>query len=93
MAIPTKVINGETTGINTSGQRITLKPTPIVRVVVAKVRSLGTGNYIAFGDEDQQRFRLTTVGASIDIDWIDDLSKVIVSTDIGSTGEIEYIGG
>jgi len=57
------------------------------------VRSLGSGTYIAIGDSSSQPFRLNFVGDSLDIDFIDDLSKVYVITDSGSTGELEWIGG
>jgi hypothetical protein len=91
--MPTEIIAGYKNDINVSGDRITKKKTPIVKVVIVTVRSLGTGTYIAFGNEDEQPRRLLSVGATLDIDWIDDLSKVVVSTDVGSTGAVEFIGG
>jgi len=91
--MPTEIIAGYKDDINTSGDRLTKKKTPIIKVVTVTVRSLGTGAYIAVGDEDEQPRRLLSVGATLDIDWIDDLSKVVVSTDAGSTGAVEWIGG
>ncbi len=90
---PTKLIVGFKDDIDTSAQRITSKPTPILKVVVVTCRSLGTGTYIALGDEDEQPFEITGVNQSIDIDFIDDLSKVIVVTDAGNTGYLQWIGG
>lgn len=92
--MPTKVICGYKDDIDTSGQRLTDKPTPIIKAVTVKVRSFGTGTYIAIGNEDGSiDFRLTAVGDSYDIDWIDDLSKVTCITDAGSTATLEWIGG
>lgn len=93
MQLPDKVITGYKDDISTAGERITDKPTPILKSVTVKVRSLGTGTYIALGSEEEQSFRLDTVGDSLDIDWIDDLSKVVCITDAGTTGCIEFIGG
>lgn len=90
---PRRVITGYKDNISTAGVRLVEKPTPIHRVVTVKVRDLGTGNYIAFGDEIEQPFRLNATGESLDIDWIDDLHKVVVVTDIGTTGVVEFIGG
>lgn len=90
---PNEIICGYTDRIGTTGKKLTEKPTPIKKAVTVKVRSLGTGLYIALGNEDEQEFRLTAVGASEDVDWIDDLSKVIATTNAGSTGELEWIGG
>jgi hypothetical protein len=91
--MPIKIICGYKDNISTAGIRLTEKPTPIVKVVTVKVRSMGTGTYIALGNEDEQAWRLLAVGDSHDIDWIDDLSKVIVITDIGDTGCLEFLGG
>uniref|UniRef100_A0A6H1ZI03 Uncharacterized protein n=1 Tax=viral metagenome TaxID=1070528 RepID=A0A6H1ZI03_9ZZZZ len=90
--MPTKIICGYKDDISTAGERLTDKPTPIVKVVTIKVRSMGTGVYIALGNEEEQPFRLTAVGDHLDIDWIDDLSKVIVITDAGTTGCLEWLG-
>lgn len=90
---PTKIICGYKDDISTAGSRLTSKKTPIEMVVTITVRSLGAGSYIAIGNEDEQEKRLTSVGSSIDIDWIDDLSKIVVATDVGTTGCIEWIGG
>ncbi len=91
--MPVKIIAGYKDNISISGDRLTAGKTPIIKVVTVTVRSLGTGSYIALGNEDEQPRRLLSVGAFLDIDWIDDLSKVIVSTDAGETGCLEWIGG
>lgn len=91
--MPTKIICGYKQDISTAGERLTDKPTPILKVVTVKVRSLGTGTYIALGDEDEQPWRLTAVGDTHDIDWIDDLRKVVAVTDVGNTGCLEWLGG
>ncbi|MDD5614945.1 MAG: hypothetical protein PHH85_01950 [Candidatus Methanoperedens sp.] len=92
---PAKIICGYTEGINTTGKRLTEKPTPIKRVVVVKVRDLGTGSYIALGSEDIEvpPFRLNNTDDTLDIDFVDDLKKVVVITDAGGTGVLEWIGG
>lgn len=91
--LPSKIICGYKDDISIAGERLVDKPTPIHKVVTVKVRSKGTGTYIAIGNEEEQPFRLNAVGDSHDIDWVDDLSKVIVITDSGTTGEVEWIGG
>jgi len=91
--MPTKIICGYKDDISIASGRLTDKQTPIVKIVRARVRSLSGGaTYIALGDEEEQPYRLTAVGSERDIDWIDDLSKVIVSTDTG-TGCLEWLGG
>ena len=50
----------------------------IYKAVTIKVRSLGTGTYIALGDSDEQEFRLTSVGDSCDIDFVSDLKDLYV---------------
>jgi hypothetical protein len=90
--MPTDIICGFKDDIDTSSQRITDKPTPIKKAVVVTVRSLGLGTYIAFGNESEQPFRLTGVNQSLDVDFIDDLSKLIVVSD-GTGGYVQWIGG
>ncbi len=91
--MPTEIICGYKDNISSASNRLTDKQTPIVKIVRAKVRSLSGGaTYIALGDEKEQPYRLTAVGSEHDIDWINDLSKVIVSTDTG-TGCLEWLGG
>lgn len=90
---PILLISGLKSDIAVASSQITTTSTLINKVVTIKVRSLGTGSYIAFGNSTSQNFRLLSVGSSIDIDWIDDLSKIYVSTDVGNTGAIEWIGG
>jgi len=91
--LPSTLIVGEKTDISTTAAQLTTTPTPVRKAVTVKVRSLGTGTYIALGDADLQPFRLNSVGDSMDIDFIDDLSKVYVKTDAGSTAALEWIGG
>lgn len=89
--MPTKIICGYKSDISTAGERLTDRIEPITRIVTVKVRSLGTGSYIAIGDEDEQPYRLTGVGESQDI-YIDDVSKIVVITDVGETGCLEWFG-
>lgn len=93
LTMPTTVLVGTKTGITTIASQIVVASTPIEKVVTVKVRSLGTGTYIALGNVATQSFRLQSVGAAINIDWINNLNKVYVITDAGATGSIEYIGG
>jgi len=86
------IIQGTVTGIDNVPAPIVAASTPIYKVVVARVRSLGTGTYIALGSATGQPFRLTTIGASMDIDWTDNLNKVYRVTDAGNTGILEYLG-
>lgn len=92
-AMPTKLIVGYKDNIDTSAQRITDKPTPIYKSVTITVRSLGTGTYIALGDEDEQSWKFTGVNQSLDVDFVNDLSKLVVVTDAGNTGYLQWIGG
>lgn len=92
-SMPEKMIVGYKDDISPAGARLTDKPTPITLYVTIKVRTLSGGaTYIAIGDENEQAFRLTSVGDSIDVAWINDLSKIIAVTDTG-TGCLEWLGG
>ena len=91
--LPTTVIVGTKTGISNVASQITATSTIIYKAVTIRVRSFGTGTYFAIGDSATQEFRLTAIGDSHDIDWIDNLNKVYVITDAGNTGVLEYIGG
>lgn len=93
IAMPTDVIVGTTTGISNVAAQITATDTPILKVVTVKVRSLGTGTYIALGTAVTQSFRLQSVGSAINIDWINNLNKVYAITDAGNNGVLEWIGG
>lgn len=90
---PELIICGYKDNISTAGDRLVTKPTPIHEVVLVKCRSLGTGTYIALGDEKEQAYRLNAVDQELPVDFVDDLSKVVVSTDAGTTGAVEWIGG
>lgn len=87
----TPIIQGTTTVSNVAAQ-IVVASTPIYKVVTVKVRSLGTGTYIAIGSVTAQPFRLTSVGDSLDIDEISNLNKVYSITDAGNTGVLEWFG-
>lgn len=92
-SMPEKLITGYKDDISPAGERLTEKPTPITLYVTLRVRSLSGGaSYIAIGDENEQPFRLTSINASIDCAWIDDISKIVAVTDAG-TGCLEWIGG
>ena len=93
IGMPNTLIVGSKTDISTTAAQITTISTPINKVVNVKVRSLGTGTYIELGDDTTQAHRLTAVGDSCDIIFIDNLNKVYCITDSGSTGSIEYFGG
>lgn len=90
---PTTVIQGTTTGITTTAAQMIVASTPIKKVVVAKITSMGTGTYIAFGNATAQPFKLTAAGDALDIDWTSDLNKVYLVTDAGNTGSVEWVGG
>lgn len=89
---PNSIIAGSKTNISTTASQITTVETLINKVVTVKVRSLGGGTYIALGNSTTQSFRLTAIGDSHDIDYIDDLVKIYCITD-GSNASIEWIGG
>lgn len=86
------LIAGSRTNISTTAAQVTTTSTKINKLIILKVRSLGTGSYIAFGNSSSQPFRLNAVDQSVTLDFIDDLSKLYVVTDVGSTGSIEYFG-
>jgi len=90
--MPTKMIKGYKDFISTAGERLTSKPTPILVGVTLKVRTL-SGDYIAIGDEEEQPFRLTTEGQAFVIDFVNDLSKVVVVAESGTANCIEWFGG
>lgn len=90
--IPNTIVVGSKTDVSTTATQLTTTSTSINKVITVKVRSLGTGSYIAFGTSTSQPFRLSSVGAALNIDWIDNLNKVYVSTDVGTTGALEWIG-
>ncbi len=93
IGLPNTLVVGSKTDISTTSAQITTTSTPINKVVTIKVRSLGTGTYIAIGNSSSQPYRLTAVGMSHDIDTIDNLNKVYIITDAGSTSSIEWFGG
>lgn len=92
-SIPFAVIKGTKTDVSTTASQIVTTSTPIYKSVTIKVRSMGTGTYIAIGDSSSQPYRLLADGDSIEIDTIDNLNKIYCITDSGNTGSLEYIGG
>ena len=93
IGMPNSIIDGTKTDISTTAAQIVTASTPINKVVTIIVLSLGTGTYIAIGNETSQSTRLTAIGDSYDIDWIDNLNKIYCVTDIGSTSSISFTGG
>lgn len=92
IGIPSTIIDGTKLDISTTAEKLVTTSTPISKSVIVKLRSFGTGSYIAIGNSTSQNFRLTAVGDARDIDFVDDLSKVYVRTDVGNTGELEFNG-
>lgn len=78
--------------ISTTAVQLSSISIDIYKGITIKVRSLGTGTYIALGNYEEQEFRLTSVGDSCDIDFVSDLVDLYVITDAGSTGSLEWIG-
>lgn len=90
---PTEVIVGSKTNISTTSVKLTSADIPIKKAVTVKCRSLGTGSYIALGNLSSREFRFLAVGDWHEIDYINNLNKIYVNTDVGNTGELEWIGG
>lgn len=91
---PSNIFGGvnETIGVNAA--KLTETSTPIYSIAVLKVRSLNAAaTYIAVGNENDQEFRLVRVGDTLDVDFVNDLSKVYVIADAGADNAIEWIGG
>jgi len=93
IALPTAIVQGTKTGITTTAAPLVGTSTPLKKGVLIKVRSLGTGSYIAVGNSTSQDFRMDAVKDTIAIDFIDDANKIYVITDSGNTGVVEFIGG
>jgi len=93
IGMPNSIIDGTKTDISTTAAQIVTASTPINKVVTVIVLSLGTGTYIAIGNSTSQSTRLTAIGDSYDIDFVDNLNKIYCVADIGSTSSISYTGG
>jgi len=93
IALPAAIVQGAKTDIGTAAAVLAAASTPIKKGVILKVRSLGTGSYIAVGNVTAQPFRLDAVKDSMVVDFVDDVNKIYVITDVGTTGAIEYVGG
>lgn len=90
---PTTLIDGTKSGITTTAAQLCAASTPLLKGGLIKVRSLGTGSYIAVGNATSQNFRMDAVKDTIAIDFIDNCNKIYVKTDVGNTGVVEFIGG
>ena len=93
IGMPNSIIDGTKTDISTTAAQIVTASTPINKVVTVIVLSLGNGTYIAIGNSTSQSTRLTAIGDSYDIDFVDNLNKIYCVADIGSTSSISYTGG
>jgi len=93
IALPSAIVAGTKTGITTTAAALVGTSTPLKKGGLIKVRSLGTGTYIAVGSAAAQEFRMDAVKDTIAIDFIDDAAKIYVITDAGNTGVVEFIGG
>jgi len=91
--LPTAIVQGIKTGITTTAAALVGSATALKKGVNVKVRSLGTGSYIAIGNAAGQEFRMDAVKDSLWVDFIDDAADIYVKTDVGNTGIVEYIGG
>jgi len=88
------MIKGTKTAIDNVASQITSTSTPIYKVVIIRVRSFdAAASYISIGDSTSQPFRLTSVGASINIDFTDNLNKIYCVANAGNTSVLEFIGG
>lgn len=91
--LPSAIIDGSKSDISITAAQLTVTSTSIFKGILVKVRSLGTGSYIALGNSVSQSLRLSAVGDAAFVDWVDDVSKIYVITDVGTTGSLEYNGG
>jgi len=89
---PTEIICGKKLDVSSAVERLVSKPTPIKKGVTLTVRSMGTNTAISIGTEEERPFKLTGVNQAVDIDFIDDLSKILIEGD-GADGEVQWIGG
>lgn len=62
-----------------------------VKKSTLRVRSVGTGSYVAVGGSDRQEVQLV-VGGSVDL-WCSNLDQVYVKSDVGTTSVVEVLYG
>lgn len=62
-----------------------------VKKATLRVRSVGTGSYVAVGGISRQEVQLVA-GASVDL-WCANLNQVYVKTDVGTTAAVEVLYG
>jgi len=87
------IIDGAKTNCGTVAAPLIVASTPIYKGVNVVVRTMPTGGtYIALGSSSSQNRRLTTVGASEYVDYVSDLNKIYVITDVGNDGALEFEG-
>jgi len=87
------IIDGVKINCGTVAAPLVVASTPIYKGVNVVVRTMPAGGtYIAIGSSSSQSRRLTTVGASEYIDFVSDLNKIYVITDVGNDGGLEYEG-
>lgn len=87
------IIDGAKTNCGTTAAQLITTSTPIYKGVNVVVRTMPAGgSYIALGSVTSQNRRLTTVGASEYIDYVSDLNKIYVITDVGNDGALEFEG-
>lgn len=77
-------------GISTSAVSVVNSSVPVKKATL-RVRSVGTGSYVAVGGSARQELRMVA-GQSADL-WCSDLDQVFVITDSGSTAVVEVIYG
>ncbi len=93
IALPSAIIDGTKSGITTTAAQLCAASKPMKKGGLIKVRSLGTGTYIAVGNVTSQNFRMDAVKDTLAIDFIDNCNKIYVITDSGNTGVVEFLAG
>ena len=78
------------TAIPTAAVQVTSSSIGIKKATL-RVRSVGTGSYVAVGGITRQEVQLP-VGGSVDL-WCSNLNQVYVITDVGTTSVVEIIYG
>lgn len=86
------ILQGVKTNVSTTATQLSKTSVRIYKAMTIKVRSLGTGAYIAIGNSAGQEYRLTGAGDTKEIDFVDNLTDLYVITDTGTTGAIEWFG-
>ncbi len=87
------IIDGAKINCGTVAAQLVVASTPIYKGVNVVVRTMPAGgSYIAIGSSTSRNRRLNTVGASEYIDYVSDLNKIYVITDVGNDGGLEFEG-